>query len=419
MGIGGAFIMPATLSIITNVFPARERGKAIAIWAATAGVAAALGPLTGGFLLEHFYWGSVFLVNIPVVVFGLVAGFLLIPDSKDPSAPRLDPVGAVLSMAGLSALLYGVIQGPEEGWTSGSTLVCIAGGLAIGTAFFVWERHCDHPMLDLSFFRNPRFSAASAAITMLFLAMFGSMFLISQYLQFVIGYSPLETGVRLLSFALPILVMALSSSKIVEAFGAKITIALGLTLAAIGMLLALGLDSSSGDGAIVWRFVVIASGLGFVMAPATDSIMGSLPLAKAGVGSAVNDTARQVGGAVGVAVIGSVFASVYGSEVVDDLTGRLPATVVQTAKHSLGAALDAVPPGLVGAVKGAFVDGMHAGLVVSVVVLLIGAVVVLRWLPARARTEDVDRQHSEYDAHQARLAGSAPEPTSGAPVVGG
>jgi EmrB/QacA subfamily drug resistance transporter len=220
MGIGGAFIMPATLSIITNVFPARERGRAIGVWAATAGVAVALGPLTGGFLLEHFYWGSVFLINLPIVALGVLAGIFLIPNSKDPSARRLDPVGAVLSVVSLSTLLFAVIEAPEKGWTATTTLVCFGVGGVLLAAFFVWELRSAHPMLELSFFRNPRFSIASLAIMLTFFAMFGSLFVLTQYFQFVIGYSPIQTGVRLLAFAVPMMVIAPLSARIVERLGA-------------------------------------------------------------------------------------------------------------------------------------------------------------------------------------------------------
>jgi EmrB/QacA subfamily drug resistance transporter len=412
MGIGGAFIMPATLSIITNLFPARERGLAIAIWASTAGVAVALGPLTGGFLLEHFYWGSIFLVNLPIVAFGLLAGVFLIPDSKDPHPNRIDPVGAVLSIVGLSTLLYAVIEGPEQGWTAGSTLAFFGVGGIVLAAFFWWEHRSDHPMLDFSFFKNPRFSVASGAITVTFFAMFGSIFVLTQYLQFVLGYSPLQTGVRLLAFAIPMVIIALTTARLVERFGAKLVVATGLTMIATGLLLLLGLDQSSSYGAIAWRMVVMASGMALTMAPATDSILGSLPLAKAGVGAAVNNTTRQVGGAVGVAVVGSVFASIYSSKVVDAFAGA-PQAAVDAAKESIGAALEVVrrAPATVAdaaadGARAAFIDGFHAGLYVGAGAALIGALVVFLWLPARARREDIDRQHADHDARLAEAARS-------------
>lgn len=409
MGIGGAFIMPATLSIITNVFPARERGKAIGIWSATAGVAIALGPLAGGFLLEHFYWGSIFLVNLPIVVIGLIAGIFWIPDSKDPSAPRLDPVGAVLSIIGLSAFLYAIIEGPDAGWTADSTLLFFGIGGVVLAAFFWWELHTDHPMLDLSFFKNPRFSVASGAIAVTFFGMLGSIFVLTQYMQFVLGYSPLQTGARLLAYAIPMMIVAPMSARFVVHLGAKRVVAAGLVLITIGLLLLLGLDQTSSYAAIAWRMVILSTGMALTMAPATDAIMGSLPLAKAGVGSAVNDTTRQIGGAVGVAVVGSVFASIYSSEVADAFAGAgVPAAAVDQAKDSVGAALaiaakvPVVGGELAAAAKSAFIEGFHAGVYVGAGMALLGVIAVILWLPSRARREDIDRQHDEYEAERAR-----------------
>jgi EmrB/QacA subfamily drug resistance transporter len=411
MGIGGAFIMPATLSIITNVFPARERGKAIGLWAATAGVAVALGPLTGGFLLEHFYWGSVFLVNLPVVAVGLLAGVFLIPDSKDPSAPRLDPIGAVLSILGLTALLFAIIEAPENGWTDPVTTAGFVIGAVLLGAFAWWERHTDHPMLDFTFFRNPRFSAASAAITLTFFAMFGSLFVFSQYLQFVLGYTPLQTGVRLLAFAVPMMIIAPLSARFVHRLGTKRVVAAGMILTATGLVLLSFTAGQTTYAAVAWRMVVLASGLALTMAPATESIMGSLPLAKAGVGSAVNDTTRQVGGALGVAVLGSVFTSIYSSHLSNALRGRtLPADVLEQAKDSVGAALRAAAviggrtgDGIGAAARSAFIDGFHAALRVGALVTIIGVVITLVWLPARARPRDVDSQAEEFEAEHPGL----------------
>lgn len=405
MGIGGAFIMPATLSIITNVFPAPERGKAIGVWAATAGVAVALGPLIGGFLLEHFYWGSVFLVNIPIVVIGIIAGVYLIPNSKDPAAPKLDPVGAVLSIVGLSLLLYAVIEGPTHGWTSTETVVLFVIGAVAAAAFFWWELHTDHPMLDLRFFQNPRFSAGSGAISAVFFALFGSIFVLTQYMQFVLGYSALQTGVRLLAWAIPTMIVAPLSAKIVEHIGAKFTVASGLSLVTVGLLLLTSVDETTAyfPGIMVFM-IIISTGMALTMAPATDSIMGSLPLAKAGVGSAVNDTTRQVGGAVGVAVVGSVFTSIYASQLADSMTGKSISPQALTAsKEGIGNAFAIASKAggqagaeLVAAAKSAFVDAFHAGLLVGAGVALIGAIAVLIWMPARARREDLDRQAEEY-----------------------
>ena len=399
MGIGGALIMPATLSIITNVFPPAERPRAIAAWAAVAGLGAALGPVTGGFLVEHFYWGSVFLVNLPIVALGLVAGFFLIPNSKDPHPLSLDPLGALLSIVGLVALLYAIIEGPDKGWGAPLIVAGFVGGGVLLVAFAVWEQRIDHPMLDVNFFKNPRFTAASSAITLTFFAMFGSIFLITQYFQFVLGYSPLAAGTRLLPMAMTMMITAPLSPKVVDRFGSKVTVATGLSLVTVGLLSMTQLQVHTPYIAILWRLVVVAAGMGLTMAPATDSVMGSLPLAKAGVGSAVNDTTRQVGGAVGVAIIGSVLSSRYGSKVGSFLAGRgVQAHAIHDAKKSIGGAIalshtparlgvpnaDRVAADLVRTANAGFVSALHLGVVVAASAAIVGVVVTIVWLPSRS-----------------------------------
>jgi EmrB/QacA subfamily drug resistance transporter len=401
MGVGAAFIMPATLSIITNTFPPEERGRAIAFWAAIAGVASALGPISGGLLLEHFYWGSIFLVNIPIVIFALAAGFFLIPTSKDPTHTKLDIVGALLSIVGLVALVYAIIEGPEEGWTSPKTVGAFALAAVVLGAFAWWESRVKHPMLDTEFFKNPRFTAASTGIMLIFFAMFGSMFLMTQYFQFVMGYTALEAGVRLLPMAMTMLVVAPMSARFVERVGTKIVVTSGLTLTALSLFSysMLPAENVSYPGDVMWRMIIMACGMALVMAPSTESIMGSLPREKAGVGSAVNDTTRQVGGALGVAVIGSVMTSTYASRIASVISDAgVPATAanVEQAEQSLGQALAfaAQAPANVGneivaAAREAFVAGMHRGVIVAGVAAAIGAVVVARWLPARAAGTEV------------------------------
>ena len=427
MGIGGAAIMPATLSIITNVFPGHERGKAIGIWAGTAGIGAALGPLVGGALLEHYSWQSIFYVNLPVVLIGLTAGIFLIPTSKDPSAPRLDPVGALLSITGLFALLWALIQAPSEGWGSRNTL----GGFALGSllmfAFVMWELHSSHPMLDMKLFRNARFTAANLSITFVFFAMFGSMFLLTQYLQFVIGYSPLETGVRMMPFSLAMMVVAPNSTRIVHKFGTKKTVAAGMAVVTIGLILLSFLQADSSYLSIAVRTMFLAAGMGLVMAPATESVMSSLPLAKAGVGSAVNDTTRQVGGALGVAVIGSVLASIYTTKLVSFFNtakladafpgGVVPQQLKTFALGGIGTASSAAEqlrvdnpfPGagvaanlLETASRAAYVDGMRVGMRVAAGVAVLGVLVAAKYLPARASTADENRQADELAAEYER-----------------
>jgi EmrB/QacA subfamily drug resistance transporter len=420
MGIGGALIMPATLSIITNVFPPEERAKAIGAWAGVAGLGGALGPLTGGFLVEHFYWGSVFLVNIPIVIVGVLAGFFLIPTSKDPSAPRLDPIGAGLSIVGLAVLLFAIIEAPGKGWGSAHTLVPGAIGIALLVAFAWWEKTSDHPMLDVSFFSKPRFSAAAGAITLVFFAMFGSLFLLTQYFQFVLGYSPLQTGVRMLPFAAAMMVTAPLSARIAERVGTKITVAVGLGLVTVGLLVMTGLQADTPYVNIFWRLMLMSAGMGLTMAPATESVMGSLPLFKAGVGSAVNDTTRQVGGALGVAVIGSVLATTYGNKIGEFLSGLTDSAVqftgpqVAAAKNSIGAVQNGIVPGLrsngfdsladqiSSVANDAFVSAVHQGVIVAALATGLGVFVVLAYLPARARASDVELQDHEFiDEHAA------------------
>jgi EmrB/QacA subfamily drug resistance transporter len=395
MGIGGALIMPATLSIITNVFPPEERAKAISLWAAIAGVATGLGPISGGFLLEHFYWGSIFLVNVPIVVFALIAGVVLIPTSKDPSKPDLDPLGAVLSIVGLVALVYAIIQAPDAGWTSGRILVGFAIGIVVLAAFGLWESKAPSPMLDTTFFKNPRFTAASVGIMLLFFAMFGSIFLQTQYLQFVMQYSALKAGVGLLPMALVMLVVAPSSARLVERYGTKVIVTLGLGLAGLALWLMAGLPDSNIDywQDVAWRLILMAFGMGLTMAPATESIMGSLPRAKAGVGSAMNDTTRQVGGALGVAIVGSVMSSGYGDRVAAAFEKvNAPVDAVAAAREGLGQAVQVgrhlpnsavVGDQVVQSAKEAFVFGMHRGVIVAGAAALLGAVIALRYLPAQ------------------------------------
>ena len=310
MGIGAAFIMPATLSIITNVFTdPRERGKAIGIWAGVSALGVGIGPITGGLLLEHFWWGSVFMVNVPIVIAGLILGYFLIPESKDPSHAALDPLGAVLSIGALGTILWAVIEAPSKGWTSTTIVTAFAVGFVILGAFFAWELHSTHPMLDMRFFENPRFSAASGAITLVFLAMFGSLFLMTQYLQGVLGYSTVKAGAVLIPQAVTMMILAPMSPIWVRRFGNKLVVAAGLTIVALSFILFSTFQPNSSTLHIILVMMLMAVGMSHVMAPCTDSIMGSLPRAKAGVGSAVNDTTRQMGGAIGVAVFGSLMAS--------------------------------------------------------------------------------------------------------------
>lgn len=339
MGAGAALIMPATLSIITNVFTEpTERGRAIALWATVGGAAMAIGPVVGGWLLEHFAWNSMFVINIPAAAVAIVAVAAVVPTSRDPETPPLDITGAFLSIAGLTALIWAIIEGGESGWTHASTV----SGFTIATVslvtFAVWERRTPNPMLDLTFFSNCRFSAASLTVMLGYFSMFGAMFLLTQLLQFVLGYSALGAGVRILPFALMMAAFAPVSARLVEAFGTKVVVVGGMTLLAAGLLWAASLGNGSTYGDFLPTMMVMGGGVALTWAPATEAIMGALPPSKAGVGSAVNDTVREVGGALGVAVLGSLVAGRFTSHIVAT-TRSLPDPARESASDSLGGAL--------------------------------------------------------------------------------
>jgi len=387
MGIGAALIMPSTLSIITNIFPPKERGRAIGVWAGVAGLGIVLGPVIGGWLLERFWWGSVFLVNVPVVALAILAGRPLVPESRDPNATPLDPIGAALSIAALVALVYGIIQAPEQGWTDPLILGAFALAAVLAVAFIWWERRAEHPMLRIQFFRNPRFSAASGAIAMAFFALFGSVFLLTQHLQFVLGYTPLQAGVRILPIA-ALIVAAPLSARLTERIGIKIVVVAGLLIVAGALWLLSTVQLSDGYGKVAAALALLGTGMGLTMAPATESIMGSLPLAKAGVGSAMNDTTRQVGGALGVAVLGSILAASYAAAIQPTLQSA-PPQIAQTAGDSIGAAITIAArlgpqgQGLLDAARSAFLQGLGDAVQVGAGAAALAALLVLLFLPAR------------------------------------
>jgi len=392
MGIGGALIMPATLSILMNVFrDPIERGRAIAVWAGFSGLGVAIGPMTGGFLLEHFSWHSVFWVNVPIGIAALILGAFLVPTSRDPKQTRLDPLGALLSIVGLASVLFGIIEGPAKGWTDPWVLAAFVAGFAAMAAFIAWERHTEAPMLDVTVFRNARFSAASGTITMTFFALFASLFIMTQYWQLVHGYTPLEAGIRLLPQAMTMMIVAPLSARFVEYLGTKRVVLMGLTLIVTGLALLSTIEAETPYLTVISFLVIMSAGMGMTMAPATESVMGSLPREKAGVGSAINDTTRQVGGALGVAIIGSAVTSVYSSRIAD-LAGRfgLDAAGSADAQSSLGGAqrvgaqLGSSGADFVTEANHAFVDAMSVGLRVAVVVVALAAAMAWRYLPSHA-----------------------------------
>ncbi len=382
-GAGAALIMPTTLSILSNVFPPHERARAIGIWAGFAGAGGALGPLVGGFLVTHFWWGSVFLINVIIGGIALVAGGLVVPTSKDPDESPLDPVGSGLSMLGFGGLLFAVIEAPERGWSDPLVLGGLLGSLALLTGFVQWERTSRAPMLDLSLFRIRRFATGTLTITLAFFSMFGMFFVATQYFQYVRGDSALVAGVSMVPNALAMLFWAPRSQRVVARFGARATVAGGLLLHATGFLL---LSFSTQDTPYVLSglaLLVIGTGSGLAMAPTTSMIMAAVPMGRAGMGSAVNDTAREVGGAAGIAVLGSILATRYRSGM-GDLLDRLPEPVAEVVHRGVGQALQVAQStgGAQGAALGqsardAFVDAMAVTLRVGSLTALVACGAVL------------------------------------------
>src|SRR5262245_1305637 len=337
MGVGAAVIFPTTLSLITNIFTDPvKRAKAIGLWAAMVGVGVAAGPISGGWLLEHFSWGSVFMVNVPVAAAAIIGGWLFVPTSRDPAAPPVDVPGLILSSIGITALVYSVIEAPNWGWGSARTAAGFVVSVVVLAAFALWERRTPHPMLDVSVFFNRRFSGGSLAVTAGFLTLFGFIFVITQYFQFIKGYTAFETGVRLLPVAISIAVASIVGPRIVEWIGTTAVVAGGLVTFAAGLAWASTADAATPYIKIALQMLLLGGGLGLTTAPATESIMGSLSADKAGVGSAVNDTTRELGGTLGVAIVGSVFASIYSSRLSGSAAlANLPVETRATIERSM------------------------------------------------------------------------------------
>lgn len=406
MGIGAALVFPATLAIITNLFvDPIERAKAIGLWSAVSGMAVAFGPVVGGFMLEHFWWGSVFLINIPIVAIALIVGARLIPDSRNPNAHALDKVGFVLSVVAIGALVYTVIESPHWGWGSATSNLGFVLGIGALVGFIVFESKKDEPLLEVTFFKSARFSAATGSIGIAFFCLFGFTFLVTQYFQFVRGYDTLSAGLHTIPFAVGAGVTAPLAARAALKFGTKRVVALGLFNMSVGLLIASRMDANSSYwGHVIISMVIMANGLSFVTSPATDAVMGSLPREKAGVGSAVNDISREVGGTLGVAVVGSVFVSLYTPQLAENF-GKIPGLVnalntmdpelYPMAQDSVGAAFgiaqqspSAVRQEILNAVSDAFVQGFQTACLVGVGMAFVGALFALKFLPSRPTSAD-------------------------------
>ena len=403
MGVGAALIMPATLSILTNTFiDPVERKTAIGIWAAVSGLGIAIGPTLGGWLLEQYWWGSVFLINIPVVAVTLAFGSVLLVESRDAKAGRIDGVGAVFSVVALSSLVFSIIEGPVKGWTSVETLGAFAAGVTALTVFVVWELRVAEPMLDLRLFRDRRFSVPAGAITLVFFSLFGTVFFLAIYLQAILGYSALEAGVRMLPIAFGLVIGSPLAMAMAKRTGEKWPTVLGLGfLAAAFAVIASTTTETQYWPQIPIQMLLMAFGIAFAMGPATEAIMAAVPRAKAGLGAAVNDAVRQVGGAFGVAVLGSLLASAYSSRIVDALAG-LPASAAAAAGDNVQGAFavaGTLPPAqaaeLIGAANEAFVGAMTTTTLLALVAILAGMVAVALFMPSYGRDVDADALDEE------------------------
>ena len=437
MGVGGAAVQPATLAVITNIFPTGERAKAIGVWAGTSGLAIAVGPMAGGFLLEHFWWGSVFLLNVPIAIAGLVLSLWLVPESRDPHPGRIDVGGVLLSIAALGLLVFGLIRGGEgDGWLRLTVLGPALGGLLLLALFIYTQRRSTSPALDVTLFGNPSFSSAAAALGLVFFALLGATFFLVFYLQGVREYSPLQSGAVLLPVAIAIAIFAPRSSTLVVRYGAKAVTTVGMLVIAASFGGFVFLQESTPLWILLVLLFVQGVGMGNTMAPATESIMSVVPREKAGAGSAVNNSVRQVGGALGVAILGSLLNSLYSSRVTPALSG-LSAQQADTASESLVGALSmaeskaaevaelsaGVADGsaqaadlaraedqlrqlgaVVDPAKDAFVSAMHVTSIATCVVVLVAALIVAVWLPGRQVNHESPTQRrkllgdKEYDS---------------------
>ncbi|HCU94029.1 MAG TPA: MFS transporter [Actinobacteria bacterium] len=392
MGIGAAMMMPSTLSIITDAFrDPGERQRAIGLWAATSGIGVALGPIVGGLLLAHFWWGSVFLINVPVAAAGLACAIPLVPDSKNPAAKRPDLAGALLSTSGLGLVLWAIIEAPAHGWSSALVIGAGLAGVAVLGLFTVWELRSSHPMLDLSFFRNRRFSGAITSVGLVTFGLIGSLFVLTQFLQFELGYTALQAGLRVIPAAAAIAVIAPLSAYAVRLAGSKLTLAAGLLVIAAGLWQLSTATTGSSYLDTLPGMILLGVGAGLAMPCATASVMGSLPQEHTGVGSATNGTFLQVGGALGVAVIGSLLATRYQDQMTGALAGyHIPAPAMRLILGSLGGALAVAGNlgGYLGAAlahlaRTAFMSGMDLGLRTGAVVAAAGVVLALAVMPSR------------------------------------
>lgn len=390
MGLGGALIMPATLSTLRRTFSASERPKAIGIWASIASLGIVIGPTLGGWLIDQFWWGAIFLINVPLVALAIPAVLLILPGLQaKPTQMPFDLAGMLLAVAGITSLVFGIIEAQVLGWSNPLIIGTLAGGVGLLALFIRWELRTPHPMLDVRLFRNRRLSAASLAVSLTNFALFGTLFFLSQYLQFVLGYGPLETGIRFIPMAIAVTLAGLVAGWLLAKLGNKLVVAGGLFLAAIGLAIFSTASPTSGYELVLAMLVITSGGLGLVATAATDSVMSSVPPSKAGAASGIDETALELGGAMGIAVLGSVTASTYASLIKN--SPAISETVQAQIQDSLGSAVRLAAEA--GGVEGqkifevarlAFIEAMNRTTLLGAGIILLGVLIALLFLPARA-----------------------------------
>lgn len=401
-GVGGSIIMPATLSIVSATFPRHERARAFAIWAAIFGLGVGAGPLIGGVLLKFFPWESVFFVNLPVVVIAIIGIAAFVSESRDDDAPRFDIPGVILSIIGLVALVYAIISAGEFGWTSGNVIAAFIIAFVVLALFVIWELRSPNAMLPMTFFRNPSFTVANLSLVLMTFSLFGMSFFLSQYFQSVLGMEPLLAGAAILPVAITLVIGGVNSARIAERLGTKRTVALGAFLIGCVMIYYVIIFSPTTPYPIIAvGQVIFAFGVSLMVSPSTNSIMQSIPVRKAGVGSAMNDMTRQLGGALGIAVLGTILNSVYRAAV-QPLVESLPAAMPEAGREAIlrsiqgahlvaeqiPAAFQSTADQIIVASSQGFLDGMKQALIIGAVVMFLSSLIALTFLPAIVRRSE-------------------------------
>ncbi|MEV5842898.1 MFS transporter [Streptomyces sp. NPDC051985] len=407
MGVGAAVVMPATLSLLVAMFPKGERARAITAWSATSGLAIAVGPLVAGWLLADHAWGSTFLMNAPVAVLAVVGALLLVPPSKAEGMGRIDYVGGLLSIVSVGSLVYATIEGPHFGWGAGPIAAAVVAGVGL-VAFAAWELRHPNPMLNVRKFAERPFGGSMLAVLFFFFGTFGSIYYSTQYLQFVLGYDALETGVRLLPLAGAVFAGAAVTGRVAPKLGVKAVVGIGMAIGTTGVLLLTRVDSGSTYTDFLPTLLVLGFAIGLSLSPATDTIMGSFPESELGVGGGANDTALELGGSLGIAILGSLLATSYKDRLSDLVGGQLPASALDTAKDSVGGGLAvaeqvAKTPGggaqqaqaLIEAVHESFAHAVAHTSLIGGIIMAAATMIVFAVLPGR---ESADRHRREESA---------------------